>query len=62
MNKFILAALAVLSLSACHVEHKEAQNIPDLENYVHKFQTTTVGGAKVTCFTYLDRYMSCVKE
>jgi hypothetical protein len=58
----IRLAILALALSACHVEHKEAQNIPDLENYVHKFQTTTVGGAKVTCFLYLERYMSCVKE
>ncbi len=61
MNKFLMVALAAI-LCGCHVEHKEAQNIPDLENYVHKFQTTTVDGAKVTCFLYLERYMSCVKE
>ena len=61
MNKFILVVLAAI-LSGCHVEHKEAKNIPDLENYVHKFQTSTVDGAKVTCFLYLERYMSCVKE
>ena len=58
----IRLAILALAISACHVEHKEAQNIPDLENYVRKFQTTTVDGSKVTCFTYLDRYMSCVKE
>lgn len=61
MNKFMLVVLAVI-LCGCHVEHKEAKNIPDLENYVHKFQTTTVDGAKVTCFTYLERHFSCVKE
>jgi len=62
MKHLAFSFFAVFFLAACHDEHKEAQNIPDLERYVHKFQTTTVSGSKVTCFLYLDRYMTCVKE
>ena len=34
----------------------------DAGNYIKKFQTTTVDGAKVTCFESNGRYLSCVKE
>jgi hypothetical protein len=62
MKSLAVSAFAVLFLAACEGEHKAAENIPRLENYVHKFQTTTVDGAKVTCFTYLERHFACVKE
>lgn len=59
------AALVGLAIAGDRLISGPAKPVPQEERvrqFTYRFQTETVGGAKVTCFTYHDRGISCVKE
>lgn len=58
-------ALCLLAIAGDRLIGGPPKSIPEMENirsFTYRFQTETVGGVKVTCFTYHDRGISCVKE